>query len=226
MRNKFLVIGFVVAAMVVTSYANTFSPVGVTATVEVWTGTYISAQQQADASNPLLLTTPTWTFTYTGPINFINNCPQSQSSTCNTFQNFFGSNASGISGLSPTDLTTFLGSIASLPNNGSGTGLASLMFFDFNLNTTAGTAGLLTHDDGASLYGPGGTTLVYSPALTSEISNAFNYSGPGAYNLYYVEANGSPSDLTLGAVPEPSSLLLLGSGLMGLAGIVRRKLSR
>lgn len=34
------------------------------------------------------------------------------------------------------------------------------------------------------------------------------------------------SSLSASAVPEPSSLLLVGSGILGLAGVVRRKLNR
>ena len=35
---------------------------------------------------------------------------------------------------------------------------------------------------------------------------------------------GSPSSTSGGSVPEPSSILLLGSGILGLAGVLRRKL--
>ena len=33
-----------------------------------------------------------------------------------------------------------------------------------------------------------------------------------------------PADLTMGPAPEPSSIMLFGSGILGLAGILRRRL--
>lgn len=51
---------------------------------------------------------------------------------------------------------------------------------------------------------------------------------PGTFGLTFAEGNPGPEtitgDMTLNIVPEPSSMLLFGTGLLGLGGVLRRKL--
>ena len=54
-------------------------------------------------------------------------------------------------------------------------------------------------------------------ALDSEISFPEGSGGPESYAL--VDANNNPP------VPEPSTLLLLGTGAIGIAGVIKRKLA-
>lgn len=182
----------------------------VTATVQVWTGSGVTDQAALGTQSG----TPNYEFTYTGPINFQNN---NCNGCSNTFADF------GFNSGNSTNFT--IGSLAGLlPTTMSTTGFVdnSYLIFTFNLNVNAGANGTLSHDDGASLYGVGGVTLVSSAAPTSQVTNNFTYNGSGTYQLVYDEANGAPSDLILTA-PEPGSLVLFGSGFLGLAGMIRRK---
>ena len=157
-------------------------------------------------------------------------------SVCATFQ-------TGTISFSSASTANTIGGFLSSNSSTAGTvvyvnGYTSASNLDFSVFQFTGTGYFVsgqtysaTHDDG-TVMNVNGVTVINAPAPTSARVDSFTFAGTTGnygYQYDYSEVQGASTYVTNAAnspVPEPSSLMLMGTGVLGAAGAVRRRMGR
>jgi hypothetical protein len=214
--SKVAIVGAVLAASM--SLTGTVRADSVTGSV--WAGATVFPNSLS--TNWSSLGTPTATFTVSNPTGNIFNFFSSTDSDLTSFLTNNGTNGNTVAYLTGGDQT------GSSSNRLATYGINNdVMLFTGTTYLVNGMTYSITKDDAAYLT-INGVTEISALSDTSAESYSFVWLGAtGTYNfdLLYQEVNGPNAVLTsdITATPEPSSLLLLGSGLLGLAFVVFRK---
>ena len=229
MKKRFAIAGTLVAtAFVLCSVAQAGTSPSLTFSVTGWAqstpgDSITSPDQQAVPGNPMMIPANVFvTGTATGLPNWFVGSGQS-----NTFSNFIGNGGT-------TNSFSYSGSGASTILSSGNFDSASILELTFTADNSL--TATITHDDGISLFNVSSLALandlipVGDSAPTTAVGTNISI-GAGTYDLFYVEANGAPSELSFSNVkeaPEPGALALFGAGLLGCALFVarRRRVSR
>lgn len=172
--------------------------------------------------------TPNITMTISGPGSYLFQMYSGTDSDLTDFITNSGTNGNSVTYNTGADQHSATTCAGSSPYNTSCGINNDVMEFTGLTSLVNGKTYHITHDDGMYLY-IGTSQVINAGDPTSADTSAFTWGGATgdySFSLYYDEVNGAPATLSspdFAVAPEPSSLLLLGTGLLGLALLLFRK---